>query len=60
MIRGDDHRTGDRDMIGADHLEAIDGMHEAAESTVNLRVSWCGERYETVIFARPTPGKSFH
>jgi hypothetical protein len=47
-------------MIGADHLEAIDGMHEVAERTVNLRVSWCGERYETVIFARPTPGKSFH
>jgi hypothetical protein len=53
MIRNDDRRPGYGEAIGADHLESIDGAHQATEETANLRIGRSGKRHETFLCAEP-------
>jgi hypothetical protein len=60
MIRGDDRGSSCGHVIGADHLDSIDGAHQAAEDTANLRIGRGGERNEILTFVHPRVDKSFH
>jgi hypothetical protein len=57
MIWGDNRRPGRGQTIGADHLDSINGPHQAAEDTANLCVVWSGGRNKTLIFVCPRADK---
>ena len=60
MIRGDDDRPGRGQAIGADHLDSINGPHQAAEVAANLFIGLSGGRDEILIFVHPRVDKSLH